>query len=157
MLTNNSHWLCNLGFLIKNLFQAFCLFYGIPLLELWLPEVKHINASAKYRITTAHHLVQHQVLLLPLIFTAWQPGGLGADRLANAGWKTQTRSTFLFFLFFSFLSEAQNSILHVMVLKIPFQIFSLHDIQRRKACHFCNGSTQLSGSCGVLMYCLDST
>lgn len=57
------------------------IFYGIPLLELWLPKV---HAKAKSCYWNPHHLAEQAVLSLTLLVTVCLPGSFRDARLAKA-------------------------------------------------------------------------
>lgn len=119
MLKNNFYQVCNLGFFDERKKTVFLLFYGIPLLEHWLLKVKQtFQQMPKTELLKSTILGTAASIASPLSLHG-RPGRFRAARLAKAKQPRQRRriqqdATF---------HEAQNSMLHLIVLKTPLQIF----------------------------------
>lgn len=109
------------------------IFYGIPLLELWLPKV---HAKAKSCYWNPHHLAEQAVLSLTLLVTVCLPGSFRDARLAKAEQEGPNK-----------ISLFMNPRIQLCWRHLPR--FFLAQQAKKKKHHSCNWSTLLSESRGV--------
>lgn len=110
------------------------IFYGIPLLEQWLPKV---HAKAKSCYWNPHHLAEQAVLSLTLLVTVCLPGSFRDARLAKAEQEGPNK-----------ISLFMNPRIQLCWRHLPRFFLAQQQAEKKKR-RSCNSSTLLSVPRGV--------